>query len=242
MGATVGGAIAAVLIAQYGWRSAFLFGGLISALMFPAVIRALPESMDFLLARRPPQALERVNDLLQRMGRGGIDALPALQVGEAQQSGNPLPDLFEGDIVRYTLLIWSSFFLLMFSFYFIMSWTPRLLVAAGMSAQEGITGGVLLNFGGIVGGSLFAWLSSRLPLRSLTYTYLGVTGVCAILFGLFATGLVIAFIVALAIGLFLFGSMAGLYSLVPILYPASCAPRAWAGRLASAASARYLRP
>ena len=41
----------------YGWRSAFLFGAVASGLMIPVVIRSLPESLDFLLARRPPDAL-----------------------------------------------------------------------------------------------------------------------------------------------------------------------------------------
>ena len=37
-----------------------------------------------------------------------------------------------------TLLIWLLFFLVMFGFYFVMSWTPKLLVSAGLSAQQGI--------------------------------------------------------------------------------------------------------
>jgi benzoate transport len=221
VGATIGGAIAAVLIAHYGWRSAFLFGAIVSALMFPVVIRALPESMDFLLARRPARALERINDLLRRMGRSTISELPLVRHAEQQQARNPLRGLFTGTAARSTLLIWSSFFLLMFGFYFVMSWTPRLLVTAGLSAQEGVTGGVLLNLGGIAGGTLFAWLASQFPLRRLTYVYLGVTAAFTILFGYFATALTTAFLIALAIGVFLFGSMAGLYSLAPILYPAS---------------------
>ena len=61
-----------------------------------------------------------------------------------------------------------AFFLHMFAFYFVLSWTPKLLVSAGVSAQQGITGGVLLNLGGIVGGSLFGWLASRWALSRLT--------------------------------------------------------------------------
>lgn len=221
VGATIGGSIAAVLIANYGWRAAFLFGAIVSALMFPAVLRYLPESMDFLLARRPARALERVNALLRRMGHAQMAQLPVLPVAAGQEPRNPLRGLFAGPAKRSTVLIWSSFFLLMFSFYFIMSWTPRLLVSAGLSAQQGITGGVLLNLGGIAGGSLFAWLASRFALRRLTYAYLGITAICAVIFGFIATELTTAFVIALAIGIFLFGSMAGLYSLAPILYPAN---------------------
>lgn len=222
VGATVGGVIAAYLIAQYGWRSAYLLGALASALMVPLVLRTLPESMDFLLARRRPDALERVNALLRRMGRATVTELPPpAPVLDERQSSNPLRGLFAGPLVRSTLLIWSTFFLHMFGFYFIMSWTPRLLVSAGLSTQQGITGGVLLNVGGIVGGLLFAWLSSRLPLRGLTAAFLVSTAMAAAAFGLFATGLGAAFVIALAIGVFMVGAMAGLYSLAPVLYPAS---------------------
>ena len=37
----------------------------------------------------------------------------------------------------------------------ILSWTPRLLNAAGLSASQGMTGGVLLSLGGIAGCGLF---------------------------------------------------------------------------------------
>jgi benzoate transport len=223
VGATIGGVIAAVLIARYGWRSAFLFGGIASAVMIPVVLRSLPESLDFLLARRPTGALEKVNNLLRRMGRGELQQLPAPSAYEPEARGNPVRGLFSPGTTRSTLLIWSSFFLLMFSFYFIMGWTPRLLVRAGWSEQEGIAGSVLLNLGGIFGGTLFAWLAARAGLRKLTALFLALTAVFTVAFGFVATQFVASLlaVVAVVIGVFLIGSMAGLYSLAPALYPAA---------------------
>lgn len=220
IGATIGGSIAAFLITRYGWRSAFLFGSLASAVMIPVVIRRLPESLDFLLARHPPDALGRLNDLLRRMGRPELPRLLE-RPPEGPARRNPVSRLFTGPAARSTLLIWSSFFLLMFSFYFITSWTPKLLVAAGLSTRQGITGGVLLNLGGIVGGSLFGYLVSRLPLKLLACVCLAGTAAGMVLFGVFAADLKAAFPIALAIGVFLFGSMVGLYAATPILYPAA---------------------
>jgi benzoate transport len=220
IGATIGGTIAAFLITRYGWRSAFLCGAAASAVMIPAVLRSLPESMDFLLARRPPGALPRLNDLLRRMGRPEISALPAA-APEPAAGRNPVGRLFTGATAASTPLIWSAFFLLMFSFYFVTSWTPKLLVDAGLSTRQGITGGVLLNLGGIAGGSLFGVLAPRVPLKRLTVLYLAGTAATLLLFGLFATRLAVAFPVALAIGVFLFGSMVGLYAATPALYPAA---------------------
>ncbi len=220
IGATIGGTIAAVLITRYGWRSAFLFGAFASLVMIPVVVRSLPESLDFLLARRPAGALPRLNDLLRRMGRPEALALPEPSV-EPHADRSAVRRLFAGEAARATVLIWTSFFLLMFSFYFVTSWTPKLLVAAGLSTRQGITGGVLLNLGGIAGGLLFGILAARVPLGRLARLNLAGTAATLLLFGFFATDLVAAFMIALAIGVFLFGSMVGLYAATPRLYPAA---------------------
>jgi len=224
VGATLGGWVAAVLIARYDWRAAFVFGGLASAAMIPVVLRGLPESLDFLVTRRPAGALAKLNALLRRMGIAEVSQLPRREAQEVHATERPLRGLFAGEALRSTLLIWSSFFLLMFGFYFVMSWTPRLLVTAGLSAQQGITGGVLLNLGGIFGGTCFALLAARAGLRRLAASFLFVCAGLTVAFGAFAaqfsTAFVAAVALALAIGLFLIGSMAGLYSLAPALYPA----------------------
>jgi len=220
IGATIGGTIAAFLITRRGWRSAFVFGAACSALMIPLVIRAMPESLDYLLSRRSAGALSRLNDLLRRLGRPALPRLPDAPA-EERPGRNPVGLLFAGPAARSTPLIWSSFFLLMFGFYFITSWTPKLLVAAGLSTRQGITGGVLLNLGGIVGGSLFGFLAVRVSLKVLACVYLALTAAGMVVFGSVATNLTAAFPTALAIGAFLFGSMVGLYAVTPLLYPAA---------------------
>jgi benzoate transport len=219
IGATLGGSLAAVLITRYGWRSAFAFGAAASAVMIPVVVWRLPESIDFLLARRPAGALERLNRVLREMGHPAIATLPPAPAGPPP-ARNPVGRLFADSAAAPTLAIWCAFFMLMFSFYFVTSWTPKLLVDAGLSTRQGITGGVLLNLGGIAGGSLFGILAARLPLRLLTMLSLGGTAATMLLFGAFATVLAVAFPVALAIGVFLFGAMVGLYATTPGLYAA----------------------
>lgn len=226
-GATIGGSIAAVLIQEYGWRSAFLFGAIASLLMLPVVLRYLPESLDFLLAKRPADALQRLNDLLHRLQHAPVSELPEVPASEREHAqGNPVGRLFLGPLARSTMLIWTSFFMLMASFYFVLSWTPKLLVSAGLSNAQGITGGVLLNLGGIAGGALFGYLSSRLNLKRLAAAYLVLSGASLVLFGGFTADLttismIAAFLIVLLMGALVSGSMAGLYALAPILYPAA---------------------
>jgi benzoate transport len=220
IGATIGGLIAAWLLEQYGWRSVFVFGGLTTAVMIPVVLWRLPESVDFLVARRPRRALEKLNRLLRQMGRAELSQLPVRAAGQASQ-GNAVAGLFKNGLARPTLLIWGAFFLLMFSFYFALSWTPKLLVAAGLSAKQGVTGGVLLNLGGIVGGSLFGVLAVRMKLARLTALSLVLTAACMAGFGMVSGSLGLAFAAAFGIGLFIFAAMAGLYAFAPATYPAA---------------------
>lgn len=219
IGATIGGSIAAVLLQNYGWRSVFVFGALATAAMIPLVIWRLPESVDFLASRRPPGALDKLNALLRRMGRPTLDALPPAP-SAAQRASNSIAGLFAPELGRSTLLLWGAFFLLMFGFYFALSWTPKLLVSAGLSAQQGITGGVLLNIGGIVGGSLFGLLASRFELGRLTAAGLTLTAVAMAAFGAVTGQLNASFTVAFFIGAFIFAGMAGLYAFAPAIYPA----------------------
>jgi MFS transporter, AAHS family, vanillate permease len=222
IGATIGGTIAAVLLGAYGWRSVFVFGGLATGAMTLVVLWRLPESVDFLIAKRPPKALQKLNALLKQMRRPELTQLPAPPVHEAAvaRSGS-FAGLFAPGLLGSTVLIWISFFLLMFSFYFALSWTPKLLVSAGLSTQQGVTGGVLMNIGGIVGGSMFGILAARLELGWLTASSMLLTACAMAAFGYFTSDLTLAFITAFGIGTFIFGSMAGLYSFAPIVYSAA---------------------
>lgn len=220
IGATIGGTIAAVLLEHHGWRSVFAFGSLATALMIPVVLWRLPESLDFLMTRQPAHALAKVNALLRRMRQPALGLLPA-RSSQATVTDSGIAGLFVPSLRASTLCLWAAFFLLMFSFYFALSWTPKLLASAGLSAHQGVTGGVLLNVGGIVGGSVFGLLAARVALRPLTAVSLVLTAVAVAGFGLYTRDLGMAFMVAGAIGAFIFASMAGLYAFAPAVYPAS---------------------
>ncbi|MEL4893490.1 MFS transporter [Xanthomonas protegens] len=218
IGATLGGLIAAMLLGRWGWHAAFLFGALASLLCIPVVLALLPESLDFLLSRRPPDALARLNVLLTRMRAPTLDALPPRPPVQ-EKAGYAA--LFTPRLRRNSVLIALGFFMHMFAFYFVLSWTPKLLVQAGLSAEQGVTGGVLLNLGGIVGGALFGGLAARFLLPRLTAASFLIAALGMAAFATLGTQLQLAFPVAFVIGAALFGSMAGLYALAPIVFAPS---------------------
>ena len=218
LGATIGGLIAAQIIPHLGWRAVFLYGGIVTLLVLPVMYWLLPESIAFLIARQPRNALQRLNRLLSRVGIQLITAMPPLQSSTQASWRETFAGLFSRELLRSTLLVWAGFFLVMFGFYFVMSWTPKLLVSAGLSNQQGITAGVLLNVGGIVGTSLIGLLAARYRLPRVLISYLCLNALFLGLFVHFTDNLNLAFALVLMIGILVNGCVAGLYALTPSLY------------------------
>ena len=220
LGATLGGLLAVWLLSHWGWRSVFLTGGLITFAAIALVLLWLPESLDFLLSKQPRNALQRVNALAARLRQPSLSALPPAPLQLNSNTGAVLR-LIEPALLRSTLLIWLLFFLVMFGFYFIMSWTPKLLTSSGLSVQQGVTGGVLLSIGGIFGATLLGLLSARFALPRVLAGFMLITAVMLLLFTGIGSSYFAALGMGLLIGLFSNGCVAGLYALSPLLYGAS---------------------
>ena len=139
------------------------------------------------------------------------------------QAGYPLGATVGGVIAALlytTVLLCAAFFVVMLSFYFVLSWTPKLLVDAGMSTSEGISGGIILNVGGILGSMLLGYLSVRIRISKLIAMYMLLTAVLMPVFATVSHFDTLMLVLALALGFFIFGSMVGLYALSPHLFPA----------------------
>ncbi len=220
VGATIGGTVAAFLIVAYGWRSVFLFGGCCTLAMIPLVLRYLPESIEYLIERRPPKALAKVNRLAGKMGMEPLEALPQPPPRRpGVRSG--VFELVSAPLRASTLLLWCAFFMVMLSFYFVLSWTPTLLTEAGLRAEQGISGGVLMNIGGVIGGATLGYLTARYSAHRLTAASMVLCAVFMGVFGLLNGNLVPMLAVGFVVGLFIFGSIIGVYSIAPNLYAAA---------------------
>jgi benzoate transport len=215
-GAIVGGLLSVELIGNYGWRSVFLAGGLVTLVVTVAAFFKLPESLDYLLARQPRDALARVNRLARRLGHADLTELPPLTARPGVFAG--FGGLFAPALRRTTVLIWAAFFLILAGFYFVSSWTPQLLVKAGLSANVGISGGVLLSVGGIFGAIILGVLLTRFRLRNVVFGYIILAAVMMAVFLSTTSSLVAGLCVAAIIGLLLNGCVTGLYAMVSAIY------------------------
>ena len=149
LGAVLGGMFANVLQPEYGWRAVFLAGAILTGLFLIVLWIWLPESIDFLTDKQPPNAKIRLNRIMAKIGLKGEWELPPKS--EQKIAHFPFTQLFGVQYLRSTILIWLAFFAIMFSFYLVNSWTPALLKDAGMTIEQGNGVGMMISLGGTIG-------------------------------------------------------------------------------------------
>lgn len=219
IGGVIGGMIVAWLLATFAdWRITFIFGAIITAAVLPFVLRWLPESIDYLNAKRPPNALAKINKVLARMGQPPLEELPPM-VGTKVEKAN-LASLFHNGMALKSTLLAIAMMMIMGSFYFANSWTPKLLTETGYSSNAGITAGVLFSLGAIIGSLLFAWAGARFDTQRAVAVVSALAAVGFAVFGFAAGNITAALLGAVFLGITANGAIAGMFSLGPIRYEA----------------------
>ena len=216
VGSIIGGSISAVLLAHYDWSAVFVFGGIATLAFIPIVLLFAPESIAFLLHRRPRGALERINAALARMGHEPVDALPP---PEPAAKKVPLAQLFAPDLVRSTLLLTLAYLTHIMTFYFILKWVPKIVVDMGFPAP--LAAGVLVwtSVGGATGSLVLGLLTARLRLYSLTIAAMLLSTGLVIAFGQGQTDLGSLSLIAALAGFATNAGVVGLYALIAQTFP-----------------------
>lgn len=216
MGAVFGGMIAFRLIGTVGWRTVFLCGGLFTLAVLVLVYFVLPESVEYQLIKRKPNTLERINKTLAKFKISTIEAFPAYQ--QVSTGKVTIASLFKGQLKVRTLFVWVAFFSVMAGQYFILTWTPKLLSMAGMTPEQGVSLGIILNFGGIFGAILMAFLTVRFKIHFVLSTFFAATAACITVFVLNSGDYTSAMWIAVLVGVFNNGCVAGMYALANSTY------------------------
>ena len=100
--------LASRLINAVGWQSLFYIGGILPLCLSIVLIRALPDSIEFLVMRAA--AWREIRDLLVRISpttniASGCQFVTSTEKGR----GVPVWQLFSAGIVGGTVLLWASY-------------------------------------------------------------------------------------------------------------------------------------
>ena len=124
----------------------------------------------------------------------------------------PISQLFSEKYLHSTLLIWTAFFaIIMFSFYFISSWTPALLKEAGMTTEQSVSVGMMISLEAL-GALIYGLLVSRWTARGVLILFTVLSSAAIITFILSSSVLWIAMISGILVGALMNGCISGLYT------------------------------
>ena len=143
---------------------------------------------------------------------------PAAAGGAGPEPGR-VSALFGSGLRARTLALWLAVFSGLMVLYFIVSWIPKLAIAAGLSETNGIYAGALYNLGAFVGTALMSFAALRLPLGRLVPAMLVGAGVAMLLFGGIHLPIAGTLVLAFMIGLLLQGGYNGIWPLAAGAYP-----------------------
>ncbi|UAB20816.1 MFS transporter [Acinetobacter baumannii] len=216
IGAVVGGMIAYRLIGTVGWRSVFMCGGIFTLTVLVLVYFVLPESVEYQLIKRQSNSIERINKTLAKFNIQAIHSFPAYK--ELTHGKVSIKTLFKGNFKARTIFVWIAFFSVMAGQYFILTWTPKLLTMAGMTPEQGVSLGIILNFGGILGAILMAFLTVRYQINLGLSSFFALTAIFITVFVLNSGNYIYSMWIAVLVGIFNNGCVAGMYALANSTY------------------------
>ncbi|MBB4199486.1 hypothetical protein CCR94_01475 [Rhodoblastus sphagnicola] len=219
LGAALGGALTTVLIDQWGWRGPFGCATLVSLLVLALAVVELPESIEYLIEKRPRDALRAYNRIARKLGLAASEILPPSEQ-EASRS-TVFTIVFQGIMLWRTALLWLGFSALMAAFYFTNSWTVKLIAQVSGDPAMGVRAGALVSAGGVLASLIFALLSLKIQPRLVTALILGSGALFFVLFAKFMGSLGLALAFAVGVGVAANGGVVAFYAISPKIYAAA---------------------
>ncbi|STD38403.1 permease of the major facilitator superfamily [Corynebacterium striatum] len=215
LGASLCGVIASAVAPSYGWQAIFWVGAGLTVVAIALTVLFVPESADFLAARG---RMDKVRFIAAKLGLKGEVTVRATKDEEPRA---PFKDILSPSFVRTTIKLWLAFSFVMFAYNFTSQWTPKLLTEEGLTAQQGVIGGIMLSFGGTIGALIFGFLTTKIDARPLLIVSCLVASGVLVGF-IFSTSIpTLMFSLGVGVGLTLNACITGLYTVAPESYPSA---------------------
>jgi len=221
----VGGVLTALLaipiLPALGWRAMFVIGAVPALVLAPLMLRNLPESPSFLIARN------RRDEAEQLAARYGI-ALEPEEIQEVQSEERvseggrfgAVKTLFSGRYVLATLAFWVASFMGLLLVYGLNQWLPTIMRDAGYALGAALAFLLVLNVGAVIGLLVAGPLADRYGSKVTCAGWFAFAAVFLFLLSV-QMPLPLTYIAVLATGIFVFSAQVLLYAYVSKHYPTS---------------------
>lgn len=211
------GVVALYVIERAGWETLFLFGGFATLALVPIVLFGVPESIEFLIKRKPRNALARTNRALQFVGERPLERLP--ETCQSDYEKTRLCELVSGALLKRTMLIGAIQFFFMFAYYIYMNWTPKIVSDMGGSDQAAVIVAMSINAGGIGGPLLVGIITKKLGLSTTASFGFVIIALGLASFGLAPPWIVLMGAISFITGFTIYATQVPLLSLIAGSYP-----------------------
>ena len=221
-GGALAGFAAAALIPHYGWPVLFEIGGVAPIAFAIIAMFGMPESIKFMALHESQRSkMERLIAAIRPDFKVPANARFVIEDEAQFPSSNPRY-LFHNGLQVITPLTWLIFILNLMGYFFLISWTPTILVAAAKASPTvaALTGAGLQG-GGTVGALVLCWWLQRQRFLAIAILFLiAVPVVSAIGYaGLSSTSALV--VVAFLAGAVVLGIQSGINVVGAMIYPTS---------------------
>ncbi len=207
--------IAFLVIPKVGWRVAFMIGG-IPALYVAVLRRAIPESPRWLEEKNRHNEAEEVLKMIESQASElrPIEPIEAENITKRARIG----ELFTGQYLRRTVMLWVLWFTLVFGYYGIFVWLPTLLYKSGYTMVKSFEYVLIITLAQVPGYYSAAFLIDRLGRKRVLSVYLLLSAFFALLYG-YSRSITEILITGSLISFFNLGAWGAVYAYTPELYP-----------------------
>ncbi|WP_099349905.1 MFS transporter [Erwinia amylovora] len=158
-GAASGGFAASWLIPHYGWNAVLIMGGVLPLLLVPLLLRCLPESVRFMIARNAPTG--QIRQIVEKMHPGIISDSTVFTRNELAAGEGAIKVVLSRRYLFGSVMLWGSYFMGLFLVYLIGSWLPSLVKDIGMTVSQAALVTAVYQAGGTLGSLFAGWMMDR---------------------------------------------------------------------------------
>lgn len=201
LGALLSAWVGMTFMPEHGWRTIVAAGGL-ALLLIPAMLLWLPESLEFLVAKKRTR---KAQALAQKLGITELPT-PSTQQGATRQSQfkEILAEVFSARNRRGTLCLWAAQCTAVMVVYGLGTWLPQYMRQNGYDLGSSLMFFAIFNLAAALGGIVIGRIADRFGARrtlALGFTF----GACAIAALSFKNSVMVNYVLVACAG---FGSVA----------------------------------
>jgi AAHS family benzoate transporter-like MFS transporter len=183
------------LLPEFGWRPVYWIGA-IPLLFTPFLLKAIPESLDYLLKNKQHDRIVKVVNKIQLSTNAILD-FTYQKREQAQKS--PVSALFTKKFAVTTIMFWLACFCTFILMYSLNTWLPTLMLQAGYNLSSSLMFVAVLQIGSIVGTLVLSNFIQKLGFKKVLIPLYLVGALSLALIG-FSTNLYVAYFLIFLIG------------------------------------------